>query len=226
VRILLVEDEPAAAQMLAKGLREQGYAIDVSTDGEMALYQASINDYDLVILDVMLPRKDGFQVCREMRAAGSAVPVLMLTARDMVDDRIIGLDSGADDYLIKPFDFRELLARTRALLRRGEALHAETIEIDDLEIDTRTRRVQRAKRNIQLTAKEYALLEYLARNVDKVLSRAEIAEHVWDENFDVFSNLIEVYIKRLRRKIDDGHEVKLFQTRRGEGYALTPVRES
>jgi two-component system copper resistance phosphate regulon response regulator CusR len=222
VRILLVEDEPAAAQMLAKGLREQGYAIDVSTDGEMALYQASINDYDLVILDVMLPRKDGFQVCREMRAAGSAVPVLMLTARDMVDDRIIGLDSGADDYLIKPFDFRELLARTRALLRRGEALHAETIEIADLEIDTRTRRVQRAKRNIQLTAKEYALLEYLARNVDKVLSRAEIAEHVWDENFDVFSNLIEVYIKRLRRKIDDGHEVKLFQTRRGEGYALTP----
>ena len=226
MRILLVEDEPAAAQMLAKGLREQGYAIDVTADGEMALYQASINDYDLVILDVMLPRKDGFQVCREMRAAGSAVPVLMLTARDMVDDRIIGLDSGADDYLIKPFDFRELLARTRALLRRGEALHAETIEIDDLEIDTRTRRVQRAKRNIQLTAKEYALLEYLARNVDKVLSRAEIAEHVWDENFDVFSNLIEVYIKRLRRKIDDGHEVKLFQTRRGEGYALTPVRES
>ncbi len=226
MRILLVEDEPAAAQMLAKGLREQGYAIDVSADGEMALYQASINDYDLVILDVMLPRKDGFQVCREMRAAGSAFPVLMLTARDMVDDRIIGLDSGADDYLIKPFDFRELLARTRALLRRGETLHAETIEIDDLEIDTRTRRVQRAKRNIQLTAKEYALLEYLARNVDKVLSRAEIAEHVWDENFDVFSNLIEVYIKRLRRKIDDGHEVKLFQTRRGEGYALTPVRES
>lgn len=226
MRILLVEDEPAAAQMLAKGLREQGYAIDVSTDGEMALYQASINDYDLVILDVMLPRKDGFQVCREMRDAGSAFPVLMLTARDTVDDRIIGLDSGADDYLIKPFDFRELLARTRALLRRGEALHTEIIEIDDLEIDTRTRRVQRAKRNIQLTAKEYALLEYLARNVDKVLSRAEIAEHVWDENFDVFSNLIEVYIKRLRRKIDDGHEVKLFQTRRGEGYALTPVRES
>ena len=226
MRILLVEDEPAAAQMLAKGLREQGYAIDVSADGEMALYQASINDYDLVILDVMLPRKDGFQVCREMRAAGSAFPVLMLTARDTVDDRIIGLDSGADDYLIKPFDFRELLARTRALLRRGEVLHAETIEIDDLEIDTRARRVQRAKRNIQLTAKEYALLEYLARNADRVLSRAEIAEHVWDENFDVFSNLIEVYIKRLRRKIDDGHEVKLFQTRRGEGYALTPFRES
>jgi two-component system copper resistance phosphate regulon response regulator CusR len=226
MRILLVEDEPAAAQMLAKGLREQGYAIDVSTDGEMALYQTSINDYDLVILDVMLPRKDGFQVCREMRAEGSAFPVLMLTARDTVDDRITGLDSGADDYLIKPFDFRELLARTRALLRRGEALHTETIEIDDLEIDTRARRVRRARRNIQLTAKEYALLEYLARNIDKVLSRAEIAEHVWDENFDVFSNLIDVYIKRLRRKIDDGHEVKLFQTRRGEGYVFTPVRES
>jgi len=226
VRILLVEDEPAAAQMLAKGLREQGYAIDVSTDGEMALFQASVNDYDLVILDVMLPRKDGFEVCREMRSAGSVFPVLMLTARDTVDDRIIGLDSGADDYLIKPFDFRELLARTRALLRRGETLHPETIEIDDLEIDTRARRVTRAKRKIQLTVKEYALLEYLARNIDKVLSRAEIAEHVWDENFDVFSNLIDVYIKRLRRKIDDGHEVKLFQTRRGEGYVLTPVRES
>ena len=226
VRILLVEDEPAAAQMLAKGLREQGYAIDVSTDGEKALYQASINDYDLVILDVMLPRKDGFEVCREMRSRGSVFPVLMLTARDTVEDRIIGLDSGADDYLIKPFDFRELLARTRALLRRGETLHPETIEIDDLQIDARARRVQRDGRNIQLTVKEYALLEYLARNVDKVLSRAEIAEHVWDENFDVFSNLIDVYIQRLRRKIDDGHEVKLFQTRRGEGYVLTPIHQS
>ncbi len=226
VRILLVEDEPAAAQMLAKGLREQGYAIDVSTDGEKALYQASINDYDLVILDVMLPRKDGFEVCREMRSRGSVFPVLMLTARDTVEDRIVGLDSGADDYLIKPFDFRELLARTRALLRRRETLHPEMIEIDDLQIDARARRVLRDGRNIQLTVKEYALLEYLARNVDKVLSRAEIAEHVWDENFDVFSNLIDVYIQRLRRKIDDGHEVKLFQTRRGEGYVLTPIHQS
>jgi DNA-binding response OmpR family regulator len=223
VRILLVEDEPNAARLLAKGLREQGYAVDISTDGERALYQTSINNYDLVILDVMLPQKDGFEVCREMRAVGSIVPVLMLTARDTVDDRIVGLDSGADDYLTKPFDFRELLARARALLRRGEALHPEMIKVADLEIDMRAKRVRRGKRNIQLTVKEYALLEYLARNVDKVLSRADIAEHVWDQNFDVFSNLIEVYIQRLRRKIDDGNQPKLFQTRRGEGYVLTPI---
>jgi two-component system copper resistance phosphate regulon response regulator CusR len=225
VRILLVEDEPTAARILAKGLREQGYAVDHSLDGEQALYQNSINDYDLVILDVMLPRRDGFEVCREMRAAGSAVPVLILTARDAVDDRVVGLDSGADDYLTKPFDFRELLARARALLRRTETLHPETIKVADLEIETQSRRVKRAGQPIQLTLKEYALLEYFARNVDRVLGRAEIAEHVWDQNFDLFSNLIEVYIQRLRRKIDDGHQLKLFRTRRGEGYVLTPVEE-
>lgn len=226
MRILLVEDEPSAAKMLAKGLREQSYAVDVAEDGEAALYQISIYDYDLVILDVMLPRKDGFEVCREMRAAGSSVPVLMLTARDVVEDRITGLDSGADDYLTKPFDFGELLARARALLRRGEALRSETLVVADLEIDTCSKRVQRAGTDIQLTVKEYGLLEYFARNVDRVLGRAEIAEHVWDENFDAFSNLIEVYVQRLRRKIDDGHPVKLFQTRRGEGYVLTSASEN
>jgi len=211
--------------MLAKGLREQGYAVDHSLDGEQALYQNSINNYDLVILDVMLPRQDGFEVCREIRTAGSAVPVLILTARDAVDDRVVGLDSGADDYLTKPFDFRELLARARALLRRVETLHPETLKVADLEIETQSRRVKRAGQAIQLTLKEYALLEYFARNVDRVLGRAEIAEHVWDQNFDLFSNLIEVYIQRLRRKIDDGHRLKLFRTRRGEGYVLTPVEE-
>jgi two-component system, OmpR family, copper resistance phosphate regulon response regulator CusR len=226
VRILLVEDEPNAARLLAKGLREQGYAVDVSADGEQALYQQSISDYDLIVLDVMLPRKDGFEVCRSIRAEGSAVPILMLTARDAVDDRIVGLDAGADDYLIKPFDFGELLARTRALLRRAEALYPEAIKIGDLEINARARRVRRANQNIQLTLKEYALLEYLARNADRVLNRAEIAEHVWDQNFDLFSNLIEVYIQRLRRKIDDGHSVKLIQTRRGEGYVLAPAGEA
>jgi two-component system copper resistance phosphate regulon response regulator CusR len=220
VRILLVEDEPSAAKMLAKGLREQSYAVDVAEDGESALYQVSINDYDLIILDVMLPRRDGFEVCREIRDAGSSVPVLMLTARDVVEDRIAGLDSGADDYLTKPFDFGELLARTRALLRRGEVVRSEVLKVADLEIDTRAKRVKRAGRDIQLTAKEYGLLEYFARNAGRVLGRAEISEHVWDENFDAFSNLIEVYVQRLRRKIDDGHPVKLFQTRRGEGYAL------
>jgi two-component system, OmpR family, copper resistance phosphate regulon response regulator CusR len=222
VRILLVEDEPSAAKMLAKGLREQSYAVDVAGDGETALYQASINDYDLIVLDVMLPRRDGFEVCREIRAAGSSVPVLMLTARDVVEDRIAGLNSGADDYLTKPFDFGELLARTRALLRRGEVVRSEVLKIADLEIDTRAKRVRRASRDIQLTVKEYGLLEYFARNAGRVLGRAEISEHVWDESFDAFSNLIEVYVQRLRRKIDDGHAVKLFQTRRGEGYALIP----
>lgn len=226
MRILLVEDEPSAAKMLAKGLREAAYAVDVVMDGNAALYQISIYDYDLIILDVMLPSKDGFEVCREMRASGSSIPVLMLTARDVVDDRIAGLDSGADDYLTKPFDFGELLARARALLRRGEALRPEILVVADLEIDTRSRRVKRAGRDIQLTGKEYALLEYFARNTDRVLGRAEIAEHVWDENFDAFSNLIEVYVQRLRRKIDDEHEAKLFQTKRGEGYILTSVNEN
>ena len=226
MRILLVEDEPSAAKMLAKGLREHSFAVDVAQDGEAALYQISIYDYDLVILDVMLPRKDGLEVCREMRALGSSIPVLMLTARDQVEDRIAGLDSGADDYLTKPFDFGELLARVRALLRRGEALQSETLMVADLEINMRSKRVKRAGRDIQLTVKEYGLLEYFARNANRVLGRAEIAEHVWDENFDLFSNLIEVYVQRLRRKIDDGHEVKLFQTRRGEGYVLTSASEN
>ena len=207
--------------MLAKGLREQSYAVDIAADGEVALYQLSVYDYDLVVLDVMLPRKDGLEVCREMRASGLSTPVLMLTARDAVEDRVTGLDAGADDYLIKRFDFSELLARTRALLRRGETLQSEILTVADLEINTRARIVKRGRNRIQLSAKEYALVEYFARNVDRVLSRADIAEHVWDKNFDIFSNLIEVYVQRLRRKIDDGHAVKLFHTRRGEGYALT-----
>jgi two-component system copper resistance phosphate regulon response regulator CusR len=225
MRILLVEDEPSAASMLAKGLREKAYAVDVAGDGETAMYQASINDYDLIILDVMLPRKDGFEVCREMRAAGNGVPVIMLTALDAVEDRVAGLDTGADDYLVKPFDFRELLARVRALLRRGETIREETIRVADLEIDTRAQRVKRAGHTIQLTAKEYALLEYFVRHVDRVIKRADIAEHVWDESFDVFSNLIEVYVQRLRRKIDDGFALKLLRTRRGEGYMLTDEDE-
>lgn len=221
MRILLVEDEPTAAQMLAKGLREQTHAVDVSGDGETALYQASINDYDLVILDVMLPRKDGFEVCRELRANGLSIPILMLTARDAVGDRVTGLDTGADDYLTKPFDFHELLARVRAITRRGHILFPEIIEIDDLVINTRGKSVKRGGQNITLTAKEYAVLEYLARRSDEVIGRIEISERVWDENFDSFSNLIDVYIQRLRRKIDDGHSVKLLRTRRGEGYLMS-----
>jgi two-component system, OmpR family, copper resistance phosphate regulon response regulator CusR len=220
LRILLVEDEPTAARMLAKGLREHAYAVDVAADGDHALYQTSVNDYDLVVLDVMLPGRDGFAVCRELRAAGSVVPVLMLTARDSVDDRVEGLDTGADDYLTKPFDFRELLAHVRALLRRGQALQPDVINLDDLEINTRARAVRRGARGVYLTAKEYALLEYLARRAGEVVTRTDIAEHVWDESFDPFSNLIEVYVQRLRRKIDDGAATRLIHTRRGEGYLL------
>jgi len=225
VRILLVEDEPASAQMLAKGLREQSFAVDIASDGDAATYQAEINDYDLIILDLLLPRKDGLTVCRELRSRGTSVPILMLTALDAVSDRITGLDSGADDYLVKPFDFHELLARARALLRRGPALHPDRIEVADLVIETRGRTVERAGRQLKLTAREYALLEYLARRQGEVVTRAEIAEHVWDESFDPFSNLIEVYVQRLRRKVDDGFEPRLIRTRRGEGYTLSARSE-
>ena len=221
MRVLLVEDEQGAAKMLAKGLREESYAVDVAGDGEKALEQAYLNDYDLIILDVMLPGKDGFEVCRELRATGSAVPILMLTARDAVEDRIEGLNTGADDYLAKPFDFDELLARARALLRRVPALLPEIITVADLSINTRARQVSRAGRMIDLTAKEYALLEYLARRANEAVGRADIAEHVWDESYDPFSKVIEVFIQRLRRKIDEEHQVKLIRTRRGEGYMLT-----
>jgi two-component system, OmpR family, copper resistance phosphate regulon response regulator CusR len=220
VRILLVEDEQSAGEMLARGLREQSFAVDLTGDGDAALYQAEITSYDLIILDLMLPGKDGLEICRELRAAGSATPILMLTARDAVEDRIAGLDNGADDYLVKPFDFHELLARVRALLRRGPVLRSEHLQIADLMINLRGRSVSRAGEPIELTAKEYALLEYLARRVNEVVGRAEIAEHVWDENFDPFSNLIEVYIQRLRRKIDEKWEPKLIRTQRGEGYKL------
>lgn len=221
MRILLVEDQSDAAQVLAKGLREQSYAVDVATDGEAALYQMSISDYDLVVLDVMLPLRSGIEVCRSLRAGGSAVPVLMLTARDAIEDRVQGLDSGADDYLTKPFDLHELFARIRALLRRVTEVRPESVRVADLVIDTRSRRAWRSNRPIKLTAKEYSLLDYLARQVDRVVGRAEIAEYVWDEGFDPFSNLIEVYIQRLRRKIDEGHSRKLLHTLRGEGYMLS-----
>ena len=217
----MVDDQSEAAQVLAKGLREHSYAVDVAPDGEAALYLTSINDYDLILLDVMLPKRNGIEVCRSLRAGGSVIPILMLTARDAVPARVQGLDAGADDYLTKPFDLHELLARIRALLRRGPELQPETLQIADLVINTRAHRVWRLSRAIDLTAKEYALLDYLARNVDQVVGRAQIAEHVWDENFDPFSNLIEVYIQRLRRKIDEGHSCKLLRTVRGEGYILS-----
>jgi two-component system copper resistance phosphate regulon response regulator CusR len=220
MRILLVEDEARMAQAIKRGLRGAAYAVDVARDGEDALYQVSINEYDAVILDVMIPKLNGFEVCRELRAQGLRIPILMLTARDAVEDRIGGLDTGADDYLTKPFEFGELLARLRALLRRGQELRPLVIEVGDLEIDTRGQRVKRNGLPIELTAKEYTLLEYLARNAGKVVGREEISEHVWDDTFDPFSKLIEVYINRLRRKVDEPFATPLIHTRRGAGYEL------
>ena len=216
-----MEDESRVAMVLAKGLREQAYAVDIARHGEDALYQAAINEYDLVILDVMLPLKDGHTVCRELRAAGFRAPILMLTARDGVDDRVAGLDSGADDYLIKPFDFKELLARLRALLRRAHAVRPQVLGVADLTLNTASHAVTRGGRAIPLTAKEYALLEFLVLHAGCVVGREQIAQHVWDESFDAFSNVIDVYVKRLRDKLDTGQPQRLIHTRRGEGYILT-----
>ena len=221
VRILLVEDESRVAGFIAKGLREQSYAVDIARDGGEALYQAAVNDYDLVILDVLVPVKDGHTVCRELRASGFRTPILMLTARDAVDDRVCGLDSGADDYLTKPFDFKELLARMRALLRRSSVLRPAVARVADLTLNTASHAVARAGKAVSLTAKEYALLEFLVLNEDRVVGREQIAQHVWDESFDPFSNIIDVYVRRLRGKMDTGFARRLIHTRRGEGYILT-----
>jgi two-component system copper resistance phosphate regulon response regulator CusR len=220
MRILLVEDDAVIASSLTKGLREQAYAVDVATDGDAAVYQAAVNPYDAIVLDVMLPRQDGFAVCREIRRRGLTTPVLMLTARDDVRDRIAGLDTGADDYLTKPFEFGELLARLRALLRRGHALAPAVLRVGDLELDTHAQRATRAGREVPLTTREYALLEFLARNAGRVVGRAEISDHVWDDNYDPLSNLIESYINRLRRKLDAPGLPPLIHTRRGAGYSL------
>lgn len=221
MRLLLVEDDSRIARFVAKGLREHAYAVDVARSGEEALYQAAINTYDLLILDVMIPEPNGFAVCRELRNAGHGLPILMLTARDAVEDRIEGLDRGADDYLTKPFVFRELLARLRALLRRPSGLRPAQLVVADLVVDTAGQTVSRGGKPISMTTKEYALTEFLARNAGRVVGRAEIAEHVWDEEFDPFSNLIEVYINRIRRKIDGDSVRPLLHTRRGAGYILS-----
>jgi DNA-binding response OmpR family regulator len=222
MRILVVEDEPRAAQMLAKGLREEAYAVDVVGDGERALYQAAITEYDAIILDVMLPLQDGLAVCRELRKNATTVPVLMLTARDAVDARIAGLDSGADDYLTKPYDFRELLARLRAVMRRGRRpLTPAVLRVGPISLDTRARRAFRDGEAIALTAREYALLEHLLLHADEVVGRAAIAEHVWDSPYEAMSNVIDVLIQRLRRKIDEPGQPSLIVTRRGEGYMLS-----
>lgn len=220
MRILVVEDERRIAAFIERGLEEEGYAVDVAYDGEEALDWAAVVEYDLILLDILLPKKDGIQVCRALRDRGSKVPILMLTARDAVEDRVRGLDSGADDYLVKPFAFQELLARIRALLRRQSEVKTAQLQVSDLVLDTVTRRATRAGQVIELTAREYALLEFLMRHPCQVLSRTQIAEHVWDYDFFSTSNVVDVYIGYLRRKIDQDFDQKLIQTVRGAGYKI------
>jgi DNA-binding response OmpR family regulator len=221
VRILVVEDEHKLAGVLKRGLEEHGYAVDVAYDGDDGLAMATAAPYDLVVLDIMLPKLDGLSLCNQLRAQNIHMPVLMLTARDAVDDRVTGLDSGADDYLTKPFAFRELLARIRALLRRdGRNARDPILRIADLQIDTVSHEVRRSGKLVELTSKEYAILEYFARNPNRVLTRTQIAEHVWDFDFVSMSNVIDVYIGYLRRKLGDDSEPRLLRTIRGTGYQL------
>ena len=220
MRVLLVEDDADVARFIRKGLTEETYAVDVAESGEQAMYLASLNAYDAAILDVMIPAPDGMEVCRRLRKSGSTLPILMLTALDTVDQKIAGLDAGADDYLAKPFEFRELLARMRALMRRGGATISAVLDAGDLQIDTRSHRVTMNGQSLTLTTKEYSVLEYLARNAGRIVTREEIAEHVWNEDYDPFTNLIEVYINRLRRHIETVSERKLIHTVRGAGYML------
>lgn len=220
MRILVVEDEKDLASVLKKALVEDGYSVDLAHDGEEGLYMAENYPSDAVILDIMLPRMDGVDVLKNMRKRGVKTPVLMLTARGDITDKISGLDAGADDYLTKPFEFGELLARVRSLLRRGAGVRDAVITVGDLVIDTASHEVKRRGRDIQLSAREYALLEYLAYNRGTVVSRLDITEHIYDESFDKDSNIVDVYINYLRNKIDKGHAKKLIHTVRGAGYML------
>jgi len=220
MRVLVVEDDPELAAVLESGLSEHGFHIARESTFAAGRSRAVLGAFDVIVLDVMLPGGNGFDLCRALRDRSVATPVLMLTARDTVDDRVRGLDSGADDYLTKPFAFRELVARLHALARRPPTPLPEVATIADLEVDLRAHRVRRADREIELTAKEFALLEFFLRHVGQVVDRAAITAHVWDENHDPFTNVLEVLVRRLRRKIDDGFDVKLIHTLRGAGYRL------
>ncbi len=220
MRLLIVEDERKLARFLKHGLEEEQYAVDMAFDGEEGWYLSQVNDYDLMVLDIMLPKIDGLTLCRKIRAAQQLTPILLLTARDAVEDRVSGLDQGADDYLVKPFAFAELLARIRALLRRQRDSLMVQLKVADLVLDPARHRVTRTDVSIDLTAKEYALLEYLMRHSGEVVTRTQITEHVWDQQFDTDTNVIEVYISYLRQKIDQPYASKLLHTVRGMGYIL------
>ena len=220
MRILVVDDDTRLCSIVRRGLFEEAYAVDVAYDGEEGEYMAEVNPYDLIILDIMMPKKDGLQVCGELRARRINTPILMLTARDAVEDRVRGLDAGADDYMVKPFSFSELLARVRALLRREAMTKSPEIAVGDLVLNTLTRQVRRGDRTIDLTTKEYVILEYFMRHPNAVVTRTALEEHAWDYDFDSMSNLVDVYIRRLRRKLDDEDGESLLQTVRGAGYRL------
>jgi len=220
MRILLVEDESKLASFIKRGLVAERYAVDIANDGRSGLELAQTYQYDLVVLDLMLPGMDGGDVLRRIRKENSSVPVLILSARDSVQDKVSHMETGADDYLTKPFAFAELLVRAKALMRRGPVNRASTIRIADLELDRLSQQVKRAGHRIELTSKEYALLEYLMSNAGRVLSRNMIIEHVWDQSFDGITNIVDVYIRHLRNKVDTGHEPKLLKTVRGVGYSI------
>jgi DNA-binding response OmpR family regulator len=220
MRILVIEDNQHLANIIKRGLVEEGYAVDISTSGEAGEEYMEGIPYDLLILDIILPGKDGIAVCKSLRERKFKTPILMLTAKDSLDDKITGLDSGADDYLVKPFEFEELYARIRALLRREENLVAQILQIGDLSLDISTKQVWRKKELIELTAKEYSILEYLMRHPNLVITRTMIEQHIWDIGLDSSSNLIDAYISRLRRKIDDEDEPSFIQTIKGAGYRI------
>lgn len=220
MRILVVEDEKKLASFIKRGLKENGYAVDVAADGDSGLFQAREVPYDLIVLDIMLPGKDGLYICRQLRKMKLGTPILMLTARDDVEDKISGLDAGADDYLTKPFVFAEFLARIRALIRRNSAAGTPILKVADLELNQITRKVSRGGKDIELTSTEFALLEYLMLNADQVVTRTMISEHVWNDDFDSFSNVINVYVNYLRKKIDADTDRKLIHSVRGTGYVL------
>jgi len=220
MRILVIEDEKKVANFIKKGLEEEHYAVDTAFDGEEGLYLAEINEYDLIVLDLMIPKIDGFGVLKKIRERKNNVPILVLTAKDSIDDTVRGLDAGCDDYLTKPFAFAELLARIRALLRRDKKEKESVLRIADLSLSIVTHKVMRQGREIELTSKEYALLEYFMRNPEKVLTRTMISEHVWDYHFDSNTNVIDVYVNYLRKKIDKSFDPKLIHTIRGIGYMM------